>query len=108
MDDGHLGVFISYEDSIEKTLLELDLMGCIPPSSTNVFLSVKDGFDGAGSQPEIRDKQVKHMYEEGGNLNKMELMGYVPLSLEDISTGQKQVTFVYSILMQASAHNVKF
>ena len=62
----------------------------------------KDGCDGAGSQPEIKSKEVHHILnkeEEGPkgvkkkkDLKSLELVGFVPLELVDISGKEKGLT----------------
>ena len=60
----------------------------IDQSVKHVKIVIKDGFDGAGSQPEIRSKDVKSYFDSGKRLNSLELVGFVPLQLIDVSPDQ--------------------
>ena len=52
---------------------------------SNVFLVVKDGFDGAGGQTKIITREMSKLVSSGElEVTKMELFGFVPLELYDV------------------------
>ena len=80
-----VGAFTTYKKSLEKSIDQFYELGVIPQTCTNLILDIKDGFDGAGSQPQIHDRSVKHIFDRGDNLVSMEMVGYVILKVTDVT-----------------------
>ena len=74
-------------------ILKLDRKGVIGDDVRHLKIVIKDGFDGAGSQPEIRSRDVKDYFDAGKRLTHLELVGYVPLKLVDVTPGKVSAIF---------------
>jgi hypothetical protein len=81
--DGELvarGSFISYPDALRYAVIQLFELGHINQTNKVIELEIKDGFDGAGNQMEIKQQW-----------KKMVTMGFVVLKATD-KTDNKNVT----------------
>ena len=62
-----------------KSNMTLDWKGVIGGNVSHFKIAIKDGFEGAGSRPEIRSQAVKEYFDAGKPLAHLELVGKVPL-----------------------------
>ena len=68
---------------------------------------VKDGFDGAGSQTQIHSKEVAHITQAGVRMDHLELMGYIPMEIQDHSPHRSKPVSLWKEAVTNSSNNFR-